>query len=392
MHGQVSTLTFTINVIKYFVDVKGGCLTHSVEKNRAHAQTRAMCAERGVTMIIFGLEIVLALIVFFLVLRKVITTLGKEHRYFTNLPPSSVGFGSLAGGDVDFFVGSLTGENAHIDRETGIIYIKEERKSFWKRFFGVEFIGLGEMLQFEVEDTDEEGNITRKKSFHMNFVEEISILAKSNETKGGIYPVDFKLKITTRLRNAAIVLRYKDGWKSYVITQVKAAVREFANSQTPEAIMVMKNERPNGTMRSDFMEQVLSLNSDKTGNISLPEMVGQEILTISIEDINPSQTKMRASMEAKEDAKRAGEAAIEAAQQALNVAKLEAKRKEKLAEGDAAAITKKMKALKGNLTALVGLEQADAMRTLKDFKGETLAINSPIVPMASSKKTGKGKP
>jgi regulator of protease activity HflC (stomatin/prohibitin superfamily) len=336
-----------------------------------------------------------------------------KGKYFASVPEKEVVCVSKSGGPVSLYLASLKGEGLQVDRTTGQVCNGEAEKGFWNKYYGVEFIGFGgQVVKIPQAIVDASGKVTTNLLSSMRFVDDITVQIKEAETKDGVFPIDLTLEVTVRLFNVSTVLRYKEGYQKKIDTLIKAAVNEYAKDKTPEQMMGLKNEKPDGATHSDFMQLIMSLNSGDVGNISLMKLVGVDIIAVSITQVDPSENELRNLMEAKKKAEMEGEAAkskaTKEAERALIAAEGEgraaiAKAKKKaeeaaiVAEGEAKALKivnaaktssmkEKLDALGGNSEALVGLETAEAIKDFNAKGGGTLAINAPVAIGLSSKK------
>lgn len=323
-----------------------------------------------------------------------------KGRYFAAVPEKEAVCVSKSGGPVSMYLASLAGEDLQMDRNTGQICKGEAEKGFWNTFYGVEFIGFGgQIVKVPQASVDAAGKVTTTMLSSIRFVDDITVQIKEAETKDGVFPIDLTLEVTVRLFNLSTVLRYKEGYQKKVDTLIKAAVNEYAKTQEPKDMIGLKNEKPDDAGgRSKFMELIMSLNSEQFGNKSLLELVGVDIIAVSITQVDPSESELRDLMEAKRTAEIEGEAAIARADKKAKEAKIaaegeavatearakgEAKALEIVSDAKTSSMKKKLEALGGKAEVLVGLETAEA---IKDFKGETLAINAPVAIGLSSKK------
>jgi hypothetical protein len=227
--------------------------------------------------------------------RVFIPVLGAKDAFFSTPKLGRVKARGRGGKIVGFF-DNIIGKNKHVNKLTGKIEDGEVLpNNFWWNNFGAHYIGLDEIYRYQIAtEAIENENYELKyeiKDASSIFIEGSYPLTAYFVTKDGVrLKIKLQLKLTTL--DVAKALSLPLSWTIPVFATVLASSRDFFGSRTTKMLIATPNEGRNGNTdshefrNSDYINQILSLNEPKIGNVSLEQLCGQRIDAVNIIDID----------------------------------------------------------------------------------------------------------
>lgn len=246
----------------------------------------------------------------------------------------------IRGGYIIQYIANLKGLDVYIDEETGkissdievfdgvtgeLIPRKRGKISFWQKVFGVRFIGLDDVHEYDIEVTsvDKDGVATTEttKAHSLHYSASYHMVITGEKTSEGI-PLGLHLRFTLKTHHAGQCLKFKSNWISVAKSHIKAATRDFVGKRGIRSILSMQTELPDSAPVSttppviekeaefDFVKLIKSLNNSIKGNPGLIETLGQEIVSVNLESIEIEDKSIMDALIAQERAEEIGKATV----------------------------------------------------------------------------------
>ena len=321
------------------------------------------------------------LVTVYLILRVKTVDWAAQNRFFI-----SPAFGRIKArvraGRIVQYVANLKGLGVHIDEETGKIGDGERVVwSFWWWIFGVRFIGLDSVHEYDIEVTEvsKDGQVTTKtvRAHSLHYSGSYPMVVTKAESFEGA-KIGLRFRLTLRTIHAGECLKFKSNWISVARSAVKSATRDFVGKHKVRQLLAMQNEL-HLEDEGGFVELIKSLNTSEVGNPGLIETLGQEIISVNLESVDIEDESVAKSLIEQEVAiehgkgeialarKEAEKTVIEAnAALAKSLKEIQAEKARGLAKND--VLRDQAEAL-GGPDGLVAIRKWEAIGGLKELKG-----------------------
>lgn len=273
----------------------------------------------------------------------------------------------LAGKVVGYY-GNLSDLNKRANRSTGEIVDKIDtdlEESFWWKHFGVIWIGFGgSVYEYPFEKMDMvNGEIKKIKTTACSiFIKNRFTISIYDAKTSEMVLIKLIAQLIVETKHSGLSLNY-DNWIQVVEAQVKSACRDFISTQKLRDITKEQLEKG-----GELFKCVMDLNKSTSGNMSLKEQVGQEIIGFSVIQMEICEKEIRDAV------------------QSEGVAEEKIKGKLKEAMGDA-KITE-IKAV-GNLIATQ--KEADGIKAIGEAKNEVLKETVNLITPKGAEELEKAK-
>jgi hypothetical protein len=243
----------------------------------------------GLFFILNTAALVISIFGLYLLGRVFIPELAEVDTFFSSPKLGRIKARRRSGRIVSFF-DNLIGKDRHVNKKTGRVEVGEKRQnSLWWKFFGVFFIGLDEIYKYKIAvEAEESGDGQIKyleKEASSIFLEGSYSLTTVLITKDGVR-LKIKLQIKLTTIDAAKALSLPVSWTIPVFSTVLGKSRSFFGSRS--TMTLISNQKEGGmevglneSGNTDFIKEILGLNKQSFGNISLEEICGQRIDAIN---------------------------------------------------------------------------------------------------------------
>lgn len=286
------------------------------------------------TLVLIVVNIIMSCILvygLYLLGRVYIPILAEKDSFFSSPKLGRIKARRRGGRIVGFF-DNLVKKGKHVNKETGKIESGEVLSvNFWWKYFGAYLIGLDEVYKYRiaVEAIEgENGELTYiEKEASSIFLEGSYPITAKFVTRDGVR-LKIKMQLILSTTDAAKALSLPISWTIPVFTSVLGASRDFFGVRDIKTLISTKNEGSeiimleNQIKNSDFINQILSLNIPKIGNVSLEKICGQHIDAVNLTDIDFADEETKRAFSAPFIAEQQAQKQIKEAQAYANALKI----------------------------------------------------------------------
>jgi urease gamma subunit len=300
-------------------------------------------------------------------LRENLPEMADNGQLFTTVKKGKIKLVKIAGKGVGYY-GNLSDLNKRAIRSTGEIVDgidTDLEESFWWKYFGVIWIGFGgSIYEYPFEKMDMvNGEIKKIKTTACSiFIKNRFTISIYDAKTSEMILIKLIAQVIVETKHAGLSLNY-DNWIQVAEAQVKSTCRDFISIQKLRDITKEQLEKGGELFRC-----VMDQNKSTSGNISLKEQIGQEIIGFSIILMEICDKEIRDAV------------------QSEGIAEEKIKGRLKEAMGDA-KITE-IKAI-GNLIATQ--KEADGIKAIGDAKNEVLKGTADLITPKGAEELEKTK-
>ena len=214
-------------------------------------------------------------------LRENLPEMADKSQLFTTVKKGKIKLVKVAGKGVGYY-GNLSDLNKRAIRSTGEIVDgidTDLEESFWWKYFGVIWIGFGgSIYEYPFEKMDMvNGEIIKIKTTACSiFIKNRFTISIYDAKTSEMILIKLIAQVIVETKHAGLSLNY-DNWIQVAEAQVKSTCRDFISIQKLREITKEQLEKG-----GELFKCVMDQNKSTSGNISLKEQIGQEIIGFSI--------------------------------------------------------------------------------------------------------------